>query len=116
MILHDTIGPALDYMAISAAMNVAEAMEEGKHKVEAYAKYNAPWADRTGAAREGLTAEVSVELDEVTLTLFHTVDYGEWLETIQDGQFAIIMPTLEALGAEIVRDAGGKVIEIGSSF
>lgn len=111
--IFDGIGPTLDYLAISAADNVARAMESGKLRVETYAKMNAPWADRTGAARNGLTASVELEAGEVVLTLEHTVDYGQWLELIQDGRFAIIMPTLEALGPEIIRDAGGHVTQVG---
>jgi hypothetical protein len=91
-------------------------MESGKERVEGYAKMNAPWADRTGAAREGLTASVSEHDAEITLELAHTVEYGIWLETIQDGAFAIIMPTLEALGPEILREAGAQVVSVGRTF
>lgn len=116
MILHDGIGPVLSYLAASSAINVTEAMMEGKGKVESYAKMNAPWTDQTGAARNGLTASVFVEDGVVVLELAHTVDHGQWLELIQDGRFAIIMPTLEALGAEIAMDAGGMVMETRGSF
>lgn len=114
--IHDGIGPVLGYLFASAAENVADAMYDGKGAVEAYAQSNAPWADQTGAARAGLTASVDVDGGEVVLELAHSVDYGYWLEVIQDGTFAIIMPTLEALGPEIIREAGGKVISVGSSF
>lgn len=68
-----------------------------------YAKTAAPWADRTGAAREGLDVDVDKVSGEIVLTMFHTVEYGQWLETIQAGQLAIIMPTLELYGPEIKR-------------
>ena len=113
ILIHDGIGPVLTFMAANTALNVAEAMKEGAARVEAYAKSNAPWADRTGEARNGLVADVSMDGGEVTLTLAHTAEHGYWLELIQEGRFAIIMPTLEALGPEIIRDAGGKVIETG---
>lgn len=116
MIVHDGIGPVLAYLAVSAATNVVEAMSEGKDKVEAYAKANAPWADRTGEAREGLVASVYEEGGEIVLELAHTAEHGLWLELIQDGTFAIIMPTLEALGPEIIRDAGGHLMRTGSTF
>ena len=116
MILHDGIGPVLGYMVASAALNVGEAMLSGKEEVELYARMNAPWSDQTGAARAGLTASVYEEGGEIVLELAHSVDYGIWLELIQDGAFAIIMPTLEALGPKIIRDAGGKVLETGSTF
>jgi len=60
-----------------------------------YAKANAPWTDRTGDARRGLDVAVDNDGNAITLQLFHTVDYGLWLEVIQSGRFAIIMPTLQ---------------------
>ena len=111
-IVVDTIGPRLDYLVAYSAMNVAEALEQGKAEVEAYAKSSAPWADRSGAARNGLQASVYTEDGELVLELAHTVDYGYWLEVIQEGRYAVIMPTLEALGPRIVRDAGAKITMI----
>lgn len=116
MFISDGIGPVLGYLIVSSAQNVAEAMGSGKERVEAYAKSNAPWTDDTGAARAGLNASVTLEEGEVVLELAHSVDHGYWLEVIQDGSFAIIMPTLEALGPEIIQDAGGKIIATGSSL
>lgn len=114
--VHDGIGPVLDYMVLNVATNVMEAMEQGRAEVEAYAQANAPWADRTGAARDGLVASVSNDLGEIVIELAHTVDYGIWLELIQNGRFAVIMPTLEALGPKIIRDAGGRVLQTGRGF
>lgn len=110
-IVFDGIGPVLDYMAVSTAMNVMEAMEEGAVELESYAQYNAPWSDITGEARGGLTAELYDEAGEIIIELYHTAPHGYWLELIQDGRFAIIMPTLEALGPEIIRRASGKVLD-----
>ena len=113
----DGIGPALDIMALGMADNVADAMVEGAQEVEMYAKMNAPWTDDTGQARNGLTADVDLGFDgEVTLTLYHTAEHGYWLELIQDGAFAIIMPTLEALGPQIIERAGGRVMGVEGTF
>ena len=68
-----------------------------------YAKANAPWTDRTGMAREGLDVDVDTTGQQITLTMYHTMDYGQWLETSQGGRLAIIMPTLEKYGQEIKR-------------
>lgn len=116
IIVRDGIGPVVAYMVGSVVSNIADAMEQGKTEVESYAQSNAPWSDITGRARRGLTADISVEGGEVVLTLAHEVEYGYWLELIQDGRFAIIMPTLEALGPEILRNAGAVVTHTGSSF
>lgn len=116
MILHDGIGPVLAYMAVNSVHQATDAMDSGAAQIEAYAQGNAPWADITGAARQGLTASVYEDGGEIVLELAHSVDYGYWLEVIQGGNFAIIMPTLEALGPEIIEAAGGSVIRTGSTF
>lgn len=111
--LVDGIGPIVGFMVANAAHQVYEAMEDGRAEVEAYAQSNAPWSDITGQARNGLVADVRLEGGEVVLELAHTVDYGRWLELIQDGAFAIILPTLELLGPHIIQDAGGAVLHTG---
>lgn len=112
ILIHDGIGPVLDYMVIHTGVIVTEAMQEGAQEVEAYARTNAPWSDRTGAARAGLTTDVYEEFGEIILELSHSVDYGIWLETIQNGAYAIIMPTLEVLGPRIILQAGGRVLDV----
>ena len=64
--------------------------------VEAEAKSNAPWTDRTGNARQGLTGFVDdVSATMVYLYLSHRVTYGVFLEIKNSGRYAIILPTLE---------------------
>lgn len=110
-IIVDTISPHIQLSthfedeAIAAAEAVAE-------KMVAYAHDNAPWTDDTGAAREGLYSSVDSSGDMITVTLSHSVDYGQWLETIQSGQYAIIMPTIEQYAAE-VEDAIGNAFMFG---
>lgn len=74
-----------------------------------YAKNNAPWQDQTGAARQGLGVEVTKSFGEVVLNLYHTVDYGLWLEVIQNGRFATIMPTLEHYAPIVFGQVGGVI-------
>lgn len=102
---HDSITPTLGYMVLNGRRNVTDRLQKAAKLIEAYAKANAPWADRTGAARAGLTTQVYSQGDEVILELAHSVDYGQWLELIQDGRFAVIMPTLEKLGPAAARGA-----------
>lgn len=71
-------------------------------RVEAYAKENAPWEDQTGDAREGLNASAHTTPIEYVITLAHGVEYGIWLEVRWGGRFAIIMPTLEKMGDELM--------------
>lgn len=94
------------------AENAEETFQQAADGVLSYAKANAPWVDRTGDAREGLSVEVYSEGGDVILELFHTVDYGLWLEVIQNGNFAIIMPTLEQFAPMIFADAGARITSI----
>jgi hypothetical protein len=77
--------------------------------VESYGRLNAPWTDNTGAARAGLTADVAYEEGEVFMTFFHTVDYDNWLELIKNGNYAIILPTLEAIGPSVLAHVAESV-------
>lgn len=109
---HDGIGPTLEVMTEVAVTRATAVMEESAGLVEDYAKANAPWTDRTGDARNSLTAEADEDFEGISIILSHGVDYGYWLELIQNGNFAIIMPTLEALGPEILEAAGAAVLTV----
>lgn len=65
--------------------------------IEAQAKQNAPWVDRTGNARQGLRG-FAEDLNETSVAIFltHSVDYGVYLELEYQGRYSIIMPTMEA--------------------
>lgn len=95
-------GPEWDVIAEAA-------FEEAKDDIVSEAQRNAPWADRTGDAREGLEATVKNEKGEVVLYLYHTVEYGLWLEVIQSGRFATIMPTLERMGPTLMKRAEAEI-------
>jgi hypothetical protein len=64
-------------------------------KMEAYAKQNAPWQDRTGNARQTLFSLAVLGPDQVALYLSHGVSYGKWLELCNQGRYAIIMPAMQ---------------------
>lgn len=73
---------------------------------EQYMKENAPWTDRTGAARNGLGANVVVETNKVAVVLYQSVPYGGFLELRWDGKYAIIEPTMAAVGPFFVETIG----------
>jgi len=107
MILQDGIiewydGPEWDDVA-------EEVFSEQATHVKESAQSGAIWEDRTGDARAGLDTLVENVNGAVTLSLFHTVDYGQWLETIQNGRFAIIMRTLEEQANIVFREAVKKI-------
>lgn len=113
--LKDGLGFGLLALSEGVDDKALKAFQEGADEVVSYAKATAPWADRTGDAREGLTADVYKTTEGVVLDLFHTVSYGLWLETIQSGRFAVIMPTLEVYADKLFARAGGHLgsIEAG---
>lgn len=87
----------------------AEVFEQATTTVRDTAAFNAPWEDRTGDARDGLEATSETAGGLVSLFLFHTVEYGLWLEVIQNGRFATIMPTLEQSAPAIFDAAAVQV-------
>lgn len=108
-IIADTLTvPIMRLSADGLGTAVQDALLTEAANMEQYAQDNAPWADRTGEARAGLTAEVDHDKGNVYVSLFHTADYGQWLEVIQSGRFAIIMPTLEQFANEIFDRVGAK--------
>lgn len=109
--LGDTLTPILEAVDIEEVAE--EVLEDIASDVEAYAQANAPWNDITGDAREGLTADVFRDGTAVVLQLYHTVDYGVWLETIQAGRFAIIMPTLEHFSGEVMERCHAEESDLG---
>jgi hypothetical protein len=111
-ILFDSLTPLLVLGVENTVDNAVEAFDEAQDAILGHAKAYAPWADRTGMAREGLETEVYEEAGEIYLELYHTVDYGQWLETIQNGAYAIIMPTLEMYAERVFNEAGAAVMSV----
>lgn len=66
-------------------------------RAELHMKSTAPWTDRTGAARNGLTARPEIRGDEVAIVLGHGVDYGIWLEVAHSGAYAVVIPSIRVL-------------------
>lgn len=84
---------------------------------EADMKLKAPWKDRTGAARAGLfTASIKEALPgglrRYSIIFGHTVDYGIYLETIQNGKWQVIMPVLKATGDALMLSMNGLLKEL----
>jgi hypothetical protein len=70
---------------------------------EANLKTNAPWHDRTGNARNGLhTAANLANPAHKEIVFAHSVEYGIWLETIESGQWAVILKTMRISGYEMM--------------
>lgn len=73
-------------------------------KMEAYAKSNRPWIDRTGKARQTLHTESPKWMgNTLRLTLSHGVDYGVYLEFCNERRYAIIKPTIDYITPSAIK-------------
>lgn len=64
-------------------------------EAEAYAKQNAIWQDRSGAARQGLTGTaLQLGATAVAIVIYHKADHGKWLEIAHSGRWGILPSTL----------------------
>lgn len=72
--------------------------EQSALKLQNFARENRKWTDRTGHARQRLTANAGKISNGYRLTLGHGVDYGIWLELAHEKRFAIIAKTIEYVG------------------
>jgi hypothetical protein len=72
-------------------------------EVENYAKLHAPWQDQTGNARNGLAARAYEEGTNVGIVVYHQVSYGIYLELRWGGRYAIIRPTVDAMGDRVMQ-------------
>jgi hypothetical protein len=106
-ITEDTLSLALDDAVEGKLMaEVQSHALEMAQEILDYAQANAPWEDRTGDARRLLDVDVSEDAGTIIIQLYHQVDYGLWLEVIQNGRFAIIMPTLERFSGRVIDISG----------
>jgi len=100
----DTLSGPLRTFPAKVERAIVAAVEYHATRAERYARTNAPWTDRTSNARNGLFVVTEhVPFKTHKLTLAHTVEYGIWLEVKQAGKYAIILPTIEKTGPEVMQ-------------
>lgn len=100
----NNMGPKVKRGMVAAANYVAP-------QAEAFMKSEAPWTDRTGAARNGLGAQVEVSGNKVAIILYHSVPYGVFLEVRWGGKYAIIEKTMAAAGPLFVEAIGRLIFD-----
>lgn len=99
----DTLTPGIGIYAASIKPRVAaECRAWAKDAVE-HMQANAPWNDRTGMARASLNYAIDEGSVEVSVHLTHGVYYGVYLELHFNEQYAIIAPTIQELGPDLMR-------------
>lgn len=67
-------------------------------------KQNAPWTDRTGAARVGLMAWADHAATYEAINFAYSINYGIWLEVANNRRFSIIQPAMRIMGEAWMRD------------
>lgn len=64
-------------------------------KAKSYAKLHKRWKNRTSHAVQGLDADVEWTTNtKLYVYIFHSVDYGVWLELANSGKYAILEESL----------------------
>lgn len=108
----DTLSKGIANFAFKTENGMGEIAQGFAEDLLQYAQANAPWEDRTGEARAGLEAEVSLVNEALEIDLYHTVDYGIWLEIRWGGKYAIIIPTIETMGPKLFDKMSGLIGDI----
>ena len=98
----DTLSRGVANFAFKTADSFAEDAAAFADELLDYARANAPWTDRTGDARAGLETFAVIDNDSLEIALYHTMDYGQWLEVRWGGKYAIIIPTVETMGGRLL--------------
>lgn len=110
VIVSDTLSPNLEALPIKLEAEIATIVDYSATRAEAYARENAPWTDRTGNARSGLfTAPFHAFGSNHGYDISHSVPYGIYLETRWEGRYAIIEPTVQAMGPELMSMVGAAM-------
>jgi len=114
----DEITPNLKKLPDKVHRAVHGVMQFHEGRIQSHMRDNAPWTDRTTNARNGLFAKAYEDdgggpgrdsLGRFTgsshkhgIVLYHTMPYGIWLEVRNSGRYAIILPTIEEKGPEVM--------------
>ena len=73
-------------------------------KLETVAKVEAPWTDRTGNARSGIATQTHSPRafggGDYGMTVYHQVPYGFYLETISQGRWGTIAPSVSKIAPQ----------------
>lgn len=101
--------PALEAKIESSLSIIAEKVAGD---AQDYMRSEAKWTDRTGNARNGLFAKAFNEPGNHVVVIYHTVNYGIWLEVRFSGKNAIIDPTLAYHGPRAMALVSGFISRI----
>lgn len=72
-------------------------------QMEADAKRNRPWTDRTTNARNSTRGDFGWENDKAVIRLSGDVEYYPFLELANEKKYAVLLPTIKKSAAQIIR-------------
>lgn len=105
-------------IAEQARTNTQNYGREIAREYEQTAKHDAPWTDRKGIARSGITGSVKANGDRVEVHMGASAknyrkmgprsvkDYMEALEFAMDKRYAVVYPTFEAIKNDVIEQYG----------
>lgn len=96
----NTFDPDLVKMKMRAAMGLYT--DSAAKKMEADAKTNAPWQDRTTNARNSIQGTWTWVGDDLFIFLSGNIDYFIYLELAHEKKYAILVPTIEKYGPKVI--------------
>ena len=103
----EQMGKALAKRVENIAAGVEGIVQSRAPEVQQWMKDNAPWTDRTGAARRSLTAVPGRSGDTITLTMLYNnpaVYYSVYLEYSMGGRWQILGPTIDRYVVVLMED------------
>lgn len=71
-------------------------------KMEAEAKQNAPWIDRTSNARNSIQSDFGWKGSHAIISLSGNMEYFPYLELAMEKKYAILVPTIERDAPDIL--------------
>jgi len=77
--------------------------ESAGKKLEAKAKKDAPWADRTGNARNSIQGGAEWNGDHIDVYVSGNMEYSPCLELANEKKNAVLWPTIQALAPELIQ-------------
>lgn len=80
-------------------------------QLEAAAKKDAPWVDRTSNARNSIQGDFEWQGPEACIVLSGNVDYFPYLELTNSKKYAVLVPTIQRASPEVL--AGYKRLVMG---
>lgn len=111
----DAFGPLAGAYAEQIEQGIVDLCERLTDEITDYMKENAPWTDRTGAARDSLYSVVQHEVRQaVSILLSHgsLIPYGVYLELSHGGRYAIIAPSVDWWGPRVFHEVQAMINRI----